>query len=342
MKKAIVIAAVAAACAAGGWYFWQQGRSSGDGAELVLYGNVDIRQVSLAFEASGRITELAAEEGDAVKAGQVLAKLDTRTLELQEAQARAQASVAEQTLLKLRNGSRPQEIAEAREKVKAAAAETARTAQDLKRAQALWDSPAGRAVSRQSLDAAVSASSVAKANEAAAKEALKLAEIGPRSEDIAAAAASLEQARAQVALLAHQVSLGTLYAPQDAVVRSRLLEKGDMASAAKAVYTLALTDPKWVRVYVSEKDLGRVKPGMKAEITTDSNPGKALEGTVGYISSVSEFTPKNVQTEDLRTSLVYETRVLFKDPASELRLGQPATVRIRFAEAGASSPAAQN
>ena len=112
------------------------------------------------------------------------------------------------------------------------------------------------------------------------------------------------------------------------MVRSRLLEPGDMATPQKPVLALALTQPKWVRVYVGEPDLGRVKPGMPARVTTDGSPGQSIAGKIGYISSVAEFTPKSVQTEELRTSLLYELRVLVDDPQDVLRLGQPATVHL--------------
>jgi HlyD family secretion protein len=101
-----------------------------------------------------------------------------------------------------------------------------------------------------------------------------------------------------------------------------------MVTPQRPVLSLALTRPKWVRVYVSEPDLGRVKPGMGARVNTDSSPGTTIPGKVGYISSVAEFTPKNVETSELRTSLVYEVRVLVEDPQDALRLGQPATVRL--------------
>lgn len=155
-----------------------------------------------------------------------------------------------------------------------------------------------------------------------------MAELGPRAEDIAQAAAQLEAARAEMALLQHRIAEAELKAPTDAVIRSRLLEKGDMASPQKPVFALALTDPKWIRAYIAEPQLGRVRPGMKARIATDSHPGQTIEGIVGYISSVAEVTPKSVQTEELRTSLVYEIRVLVNDSEDRLRLGMPATVTL--------------
>jgi HlyD family secretion protein len=112
------------------------------------------------------------------------------------------------------------------------------------------------------------------------------------------------------------------------VVRARLLEPGDMASPQRPVFELALANPKWIRVYVDEAALGRVKPGMAAQVYTDSAPDRAVLGKIGYISSVAEFTPKSVETEELRTSLVYEVRVRVDDRSGLLRLGQPVTVKL--------------
>jgi HlyD family secretion protein len=131
----------------------------------------------------------------------------------------------------------------------------------------------------------------------------------------------------------HQLTEAELKAPIDAVVRARLLEPGDMASPQRPAFTLAITDPKWVRAYVAEPDLGRVRAGQDARVSTDSQPGEAIAGKVGYISSVAEFTPKTVQTEELRSSLVYEIRVMVDDPQDRLRLGMPATVRLQLSPA---------
>lgn len=138
----------------------------------------------------------------------------------------------------------------------------------------------------------------------------------------------MRSAEAQLALLRHQIAQGELIAPDDAVVRSRLREPGDMISASTPVFALALTQPKWVRVYVAEPDLGLIGPGMTAQVTTDSQPDQPVGGEVGYISSVAEFTPKSVQTPELRTSLVYEVHVILDDQGDVLRLGQPVTVHL--------------
>jgi HlyD family secretion protein len=314
-----------------GWAWWQ-GRSPDDSGALVLHGNVDIRQVALAFEGDGRVTALRAEEGDRVKVGALLATLDTRTLALQADQAAAQIAVQEQTLLRLRNGSRPQEIAQARNQLKARQADAVRAQLDFSRLQGIATNTAGRGVSVQDLDRARSTLQVAQAQVAEQQEALRLVELGPRVEEVEGAKAQLEASKAELALLLHKIDQGQLHAPADAVVRSRLLEPGDMAGPQRPVFALALDHPKWVRLYVSERDLGKVKPGMAAEVITDSHSEQPVQGKVGYISSVAEFTPKAVETEELRTRLVYEVRVVVEDAADALRLGQPATVRLAGGE----------
>jgi len=325
MKKVLVVLLIAA-IAAGGWYWWNH-RGTDSVGELTLHGNVDIRQVSLAFDGSGRITEMRAEEGDRVTAGQVIALLDTRTLEIQAEQAKAQAEAQRQALLKLRHGSRPEEIAQVRAQLASAEASAVRAEQDFSRATSLQASGSG-AITQQSVDQRQADAQVARAKVNELRAALQLAEVGARAEDIAAADAQLKASEAQLAQLRHQIDLGRLRSPADAVVRSRLHEPGDMVTSQSAVYSLALTKPKWARVYVSEPDLGKIRPGMTARVVTDSHPDQPVAGKVGYISSVAEFTPKSVQTEELRTSLVYEVRVIVDDDADTLRLGQPVTVHL--------------
>jgi HlyD family secretion protein len=331
MKKPLIVLLIVIAFVIGGWFWWHGHAEGGDKA-LVLHGNVDIRQISLAFDGSGRIAELRANEGDSVKAGGIVGVLDTSTLQLQADQAKAQIEVQQQTLLKLRNGSRPQEVSQARSRLEAAQADAARAEEDLKRLQGISTNTQGRGVSAQDLDRAQSSLKVAQAQVAEQQDALRLTELGPRKEDLGGAEAQLKASQAQLALLQHQIAQGELKAPADAVVRSRLLEPGDMATPLRPVFALALAQPKWVRVYVSETDLGKVKPGMSARVTTDSHPDQPISGKVGYISSVAEFTPKSVQTEELRTSLVYEVRILVEDGGNVLRLGQPATVRFADGE----------
>jgi len=305
-------------------------RSYGDRAsdDLVLYGNVDIHQVSLAFNASERIRELRAREGDRVHAGDLLGVLDTRTPRIHLAQTDAQSGAQEQALLRLTSGSRPQEIAQARANLAAAEAEAELATRQLERLQSVGTASAGRAVSQQDLDTALSRQKATLAQAQAARSAAELVVLGPRREDIAQATKLLGSLRAEHALIERQIEESELHAPVDGVVRARLLEVGDMASPQRPVYTLAITQPKWIRAYVAEPSLTALSPGMAASVTIDSEPGTPLAAHLGYISSVAEFTPKTVQTTELRTSLVYEVRFLVDDPQDRLRLGMPATVHV--------------
>lgn len=331
-KPPVIVAAVAviAAVAVAIWWFGREPSSD----ELTLYGNVDVRQISLAFSGSERVAEMRVGEGDRVRRGQVLAVQDTATLRLRIARAQAQAAAQEQALRRLKSGSRPEEVEQARAGVASAQARADDARQQFERLQGASDVTHGRAVSRQEIDSARASQAVAQSGLVSARKALELAIAGPRSEDIDQAEAQLRAAEADLALMRHQLEEAELKAPVDATVRGRLLEPGDMASPQRPAYSLAITDPKWVRAYVSEIDLGRVKPGQSARIATDSDPGQWLAGQVGYISSVAEFTPKTVQTEDLRTSLVYEIRINVQDPGNRLRLGMPATVHLALGAAG--------
>jgi HlyD family secretion protein len=109
-----------------------------------------------------------------------------------------------------------------------------------------------------------------------------------------------------------------------------------MASPQRPVYTLAMTDPLWVRVYVKESDLGRIRPGMRAEVATDSYPNKRYNAWLGYISPTAEFTPKSVETTEVRSSLVYQVRIFVCNPQGELRLGMPTTVMIALGQPATS------
>ena len=328
-RRRIVVAGLALlAAAALAWGWWQHRSADEDPRVLVLYGNVDQRQVSLAFNTAERITELAAREGDRVAPGQVLGRLDLRTPRLHVALAEAQIGAAEQALARLQAGTRPEEIAQARAAAAAAAADAEFAAQQLARLQAARDETAGRGVAQQDLDGAAARRKVALAQRDSADKALALAIAGPRREDIRQAEAQLAAARADKALAERQIEESELKAPIAAVVRARLLEPGDIASPQRPVFTLAIMQPKWVRAFVPEPRLSQIRAGMAAQVRTDSAPDKALPGRIGFISSVAEFTPKTVQTEELRTSLVYEVRIEVDDPEDTLRLGMPATVRI--------------
>ncbi len=327
MKRAFPLLLVLALACGAAYWFSRPGGGASDA--ITLYGNVDQRQVDLAFIDAERIAEVLAEEGETVRPGQVVARLETRRLRDRIAESQAQVTAAAVALERLKNGTRPEEIDQARSAVAAAEAEAAYAQLQFQRFQGIWQHSKGVAVSIQDVDSTRSSHNVAQAKLVQAKKALVLAEIGPRQEDIAEAAAVLQSRQSTLELLRNQLGDAELKSPAQAVVRARLLEPGDMASPQRPVFSLAVLSPKWVRAYVSETDLGRVKPGMAASVYIDSRPADAVPGTVGFISSVAEFTPKSVQTPELRTALVYEIRVYVQDAEDRLRLGMPATVALR-------------
>ncbi len=332
MKRTVGIAVVVLALLVAGWFWWSA-RHDDDAKELVLYGNVDLRQVEVAFNNSERIAAVLVQEGERVRKGQLLARLDTARLEPRLAQVEAEVVAQRFVVQRLRNGSRPEEIAQARANVEAAKADAVNARLQYERLKSAAELSAGRAVRLQDVDNAKAALQVAEAKLAVTQKALDLALAGPRKEEIAEAEARLRAGEAQAALLRQQLADSQLMAPVDGVVRTRVMEPGEMASPEKSVFALAITDPKWVRVYVSEVNLGKVQHGMPASVGVDSFPKRRFEGWVGFISPVAEFTPKSVQTEELRSSLVYEVRVFVKDPDDNLRLGMPATAYLPIEKA---------
>lgn len=332
-KIFFIIGLLIVAAAAGVWY-WRSGNSEANEGQLVLFGNVDIRQVQLAFNDSERITSVQVQEGDCVEAGQLLATLDDRRFSAAVADRQARVEAQRQVVARLEAGNRPEEIRKAKADMESAQA-------DLQNAQSTFDR-VSRLVTQsvdtqQRADDARAALDVAKARMAAAKETYNLMVLGPRKEDIAAAKATLRADEAALVLAQRELADANLYAPTNGIIQNRLLEPGDMASPQRPVFTLALVDPVWVRAYVAETDLGRIQPGMKAEVTTDTFPGKRYEGWIGYISPTAEFTPKTVETTEVRTRLVYQVRVFVRNPQNELRLGMPAEVDIPLGQSRAAT-----
>lgn len=306
---------------------------------LTLYGNIDIRQVQLAFNDSERIQDLLVDEGSAVHAGQLLGQLEQKQFSNSVTQDQARVAAQQQVVNGLLVGSRPEEIAAARANLAAAQAETAAAKANLANAELLYHRQqtlaAQQYVSLQVRDdaqrallAAQAALAGSKERAAAQEQALQLAQVGPRKEDIAAAQATLRANTAALALAQQRLADTRLYAPEDGIIENRILEAGDMASPQTPVFTLALDNPVWARVWLPETQLGRLVPGMRTTITSDSFPGEKFEGWVGFISPVAEFTPRNVETTELRSQLVYRVRVFACNPEHRLRLGMPVTVTV--------------
>jgi HlyD family secretion protein len=324
IRRPIIFLLLLVGAGAGIW-LWLSSRHEGSGNNLVLYGNVDIRQIELAFNGNERISRMFVQEGDRIQKGQLLGILETDRLQHEVASAAAKVKAQGEIVKRLEAGSRPEEIRKARADVKAAEAEAVNTDTNYRRLNFLAEKGS---VTLQHRDDAKAAAESAQARLQAAREVLELAVIGPRKEDIAEAKATLNAYKSELAVSEQRLNYAYLYAPADGVIRDRVMEPGDMASPQKTVYTLALTNPVWVRAYVSEPDLGKIKLGMAAEAGTDSYPGKKYKGWIGFISPTAEFTPKSVETLDVRSKLVYQVRIYICNPQNELRLGMPATATI--------------
>ncbi|MEP6884262.1 MAG: secretion protein HlyD [Gammaproteobacteria bacterium] len=291
---------------------------------LTLYGNVDIRSVDLGFRVPGRIAVMPVEEGATVKAGDVLAQLDSQPLTDALNAAEAQVGAARAELDKRRNGNRLQDIAQAQALVAQRRATLAQAKADDERRSELVKTGA---VSQAVFLATRAQSLAAEAQLRAAEESLSLQRAGSRAEDIAAAVAQFAAAVAQRDKVHTDLADATLHAPSDGTILTRANEPGAIVAAGESVFVLTIDRPMRVRAYVSEGDLGRIAPGMNVSVTTDGNP-KTYRGTIGFISPAAEFTPKTVQTQDLRTQLVYRLRIIVSDPDDLLRQGQPVTLAV--------------
>ncbi|MCE2841889.1 MAG: efflux RND transporter periplasmic adaptor subunit [Novosphingobium sp.] len=295
-----------------------------DDGQLKLYGNVEIREVQLGFRVGGRISKLYVDEGDRVAPGQLLAELDTRPLDDRLAGAAARLDAASAAAARDANGSRPQEVGEARASVAAAEARLLEARRQFERRQALVDKGFISKADVQTAEAAVAA---AQASLAAARNALSLAEEGVRSEDRAASEASRNVAFAERRAVQTDIFDARITAAEPGQVLTRAREIGAIVQPGQTVLTVALTQPVRVRAYVAEPDLPKVRPGMAVTVSVDGSD-KRWPAKIGYIAPVAEFTPKTVQTEQLRADLVYRLRLTVDDPQGELRQGQPVTVTV--------------
>lgn len=300
----------------------------GDGeprTSLDLYGNVERREVALAFEVSGRVRQMRVEEGDRVQTGDVVAQLDPARLSdaLDAAQARREQQQAR--LDELEAGTRAEEIEQARARVAAAEAMLMTRRREFERIRTLASDDFA---SQRRLDEIRAARDEAEASLRVARADLQVAVEGPREERIRAARARLSALSADLALARERLNDAALKAPFAGTIRSRIVEPGAIVDGARPVYLLARDSPLWVRAYVAEPDLGLLEPGMSVEVVTDSRPDRPYRGQIGFVSPTAEFTPKTVYTPEVRTSLVYRIRVVVEGEQTGLRQGMPVTVRV--------------
>jgi HlyD family secretion protein len=315
---------------------WRAWRTPPTG--LVLQGNVEVREVNLGFKVAGRIEKLAVDEGDSVRPGEKLASLEKIYFVDALDQARAARDQAAANFAKMQAGNRLEDVAQAEANLEEAQATLKNANQTLDRAEALLRAASGTVKDH---DDALAAERVAAARVDVAQQALNLMKAGYRVEDVAAAQAQLAQQDAAVAVAERQLADADLIAPSAGVVESRVREAGAIVNVGETAFVLSLTTPVWIRAYVSELDLPRLKPGMEVEVTTDSPSIAPVKGRVGFIATVAEFTPKSVETSELRTALVYRLRVVVDDPDNVLRQGMPATIEVVGAAPAANVAAAR-
>lgn len=301
-----------------------------DPNRIRLYGNVEIRQVLLGFRVSGRVEAVYREEGERVASGDLLSILDPVPYRIKRSEARGAMLQAKAALDKLHRGFRTEEVREAAAQRDRVQASLDLAEKDYSRISNLF---AQKAVAKSELDRASSQRNALRAELAAAENALALMREGYRREDIEAAEAAYEAASARFAAAENALSDTELRSPAEGTILTRVTEPGTVVGAGQVVYALALERPVQVRAYIPEPQLGRVRVGMPARIFTDSSP-TPIEGTLTFISPTAEFTPKQVQTEDLRTDLVYRARILVEDDRDgQLKNGMPVTVLMESIEA---------
>ena len=304
---------------------WQPASETG---WIELSGAVEAREVDLAFQVGGRIAQLAVDEGDAVQTGQPIATLDPQDYDLALRNATAQMEAAQAALAALQNGTRIQELRVAEAKLNQAQADLDYARAEFRR---ITELVSRKLASAEQMDRSQQQQNVALAGVEQARQNLALLREGPRQEDLDRAAAELRAQQAAVEIAQRQQAYTQLSSPVIGMVTVRLAEKGEVVAAGKAVLRIAELGQPWIRAYLNETDLGRVRLGQAAEVRVDSLPGKVLRGRLAFIAPDAEFTPKTVETRALRVDLVYRIKIDVDNPDGALKLGMPADVRLQAA-----------
>jgi HlyD family secretion protein len=302
------------------------GRGERDGP-IVTSGHVEATDVRLSTKVGGLIAELRFEEGDRVTAGQVLAQIDTTDARLALAAAVGERDQAAADLKLRVAGSRAEDVAEGEAQLARARSELDGAEKDLERMDGLLASGSGTTKGR---DDARTRRDMARAALDSARERLRKLKAGSRSEEIEAARARRAASEARVAQLEQQLRDATITSPLAGVVTEKLAQKGELASRGTALAVLSDLARPWLTIYVGEPDLGRLRTGQEVEVVTDDRESR--RGTISFIASMAEFTPKNVQTRDERMKLVYRVKVLLPNEDGHFKPGMPAEARIRPVE----------
>lgn len=328
MKKRLMVL-VAVLVLGGSGLFYARWQPAEPTDRILVSGNIEITEAQASFKAAGRIDARLVSEGDVVHAGQIIARLDRVELAQQVALQQAEVQGAAADLAELEAGSRPEELAQGEAAVRRARAEEERWRAEAARQSDLYAQDIVSAREREAADATLA---VARAQLRDAEERLALLRKGPRHERIAQARARLERARQARGLSQTRLDDALLVAPISGIVLAENIEPGEYVSPGTPVVTIGVLGDVWLRAYIDETDLGRVKVGQRARVTTDSYPDKAYDGVVSFIASEAEFTPKNVQTEKERVKLVYRIKIDLPNPSFELKPGMPADADILLAQ----------
>jgi membrane fusion protein YbhG len=325
MKKRLILALAAVVLiSAAAYYFFT--RHTTDGPDrLKVSGNIEVTTVDVSFKVPGRVKERLVDEGETVTPGQTVARLDNADFEHEVAIRTAEVGTVRAALRELEAGSRTEEIARAEAALAASEAEAQRLADDFQRQKALF---AREVIPKQKFDAARAGRDASQAEARKARETLALVRKGPRQEQIDQGRSRLKEAEAALALAKERLGYTTLTSPGGGLVLAKSIEPGEQVAVGTPIITLGDLANPWLRAYIPETELGRVKVGQKVRVTTDTWPGKTYDGVVSFISSEAEFTPKNVQTEKERVKLVYRIKVTIPNPALELKPGMPADGEI--------------
>lgn len=326
MKKKVVIAAILTSVL-GALALWRLGPWGGrrEGGPVLASGTIDATEVAVSFRVPGILRDRPVEEGSRVKVGDLLGALDDREVVARLHQAKAAEQAAQARLKDLQSGYRPQEIAEARAQAELARANLTNLEVESKRSEALFD---GGAVSQQRLDKDATAAAVAVEQFRASQERLNLFQSGYRPANIQAARAQLGEAQATVEAARVLLEDLRVTAPVEGLVTRTHAERGETLGAGRPVVTVTDISRPWVRVYIPENLIGRIRVGASARIKVDTFPDREFAGRVSYVSPQAEFTPKNVQTQEERVKLVFAVNVMMDNRDGAIKPGMPADVFI--------------
>ncbi|MGA3084631.1 MAG: efflux RND transporter periplasmic adaptor subunit [Thermodesulfobacteriota bacterium] len=325
MKKKIIILVLLVIVAAVAGFFYFKNHHTQDLNRIRVSGNIEITDVQVGFKIPGRVEERPVSEGQMIKAGQVVARLDDKDLKLEIAQRQAQVATAQSVLTELKAGSRPEEIAQAEAALEIAQADGDRIRLEFQRQKKLYER---EVISTREFDQAKTGFEASEARIREAKEFSILVRKGPRQEKIDQARANLDQAKQALGLAQTRFQYATLLSPITGMVLSENVEPGEYVSPGTSIISMGDVSQLYLRAYINETDLGRVKVGQKVRVTTDTFPGKPYEGKISFIAPQSEFTPKNIQTQKERVKLVYRIKVEIPNPNMELKPGMPADGEI--------------